>query len=189
MFKFKARFRPGPNSLITRLQQKRQEWANAKIAARIVVPPELSWWFYQEWGTAIGGRSGQVDETGGASGHTYEIPTGLTHAVSFEGKEGPFTGYVLRHPGVSSRHFVTRTLPENLQIAAIKFVAAMDRSKWNVETVRASLLGETMPRVKENIVQMIEITLPGHNPSGKLGGETAASAFEASATIVDVSES
>lgn len=186
---FKSVFRRGPDSLITNLQQKMREWGSVRISARIVVPPDLKWWYIQEFGSAIGGRTRQVDETGGASGETYEIHPINNTVLSFPGPGGEqvTVPYVKKHPGVPSHHFVTRTLPENLQIAEIKFIAAMDRSGWNVQTVKDSLIGETMPLVKQNIVQMIEITLPGTRSDGKLSGATAAEAFESSATIVDSS--
>lgn len=186
---FKARFRPSADSLITQIRNKIQEWKGAKIAARITVPPELQWWYWQEFGTAVGGRSGQTDPTGGASGHKYPIRPVNTTMLAWTGPDGKqvLVPEVKEHPGVPSHHFVTRTLPDNLEIAAIKLIAAMDRSAWSVKTVRDSLLGETMPRVKENIVQMIELTLPGINPGGKLKGQAAADVFDQESKIVDSS--
>lgn len=176
-----------PDSFFDMLQARAKEWANAKIAARIVVPDDLRWWYWQEFGTATGGRSHQVDETGGASGSKYEIRP--TNVAMLSWTENGQTVYrpVVQHPGVPSHHFVTRTLQDNLEMASIKIVAAMDRSKWNVDTVRQSLLEEVMPRVKENIVEMIGLTLGGGDPDGKLGGRSAAEVFEAESQIVDSS--
>lgn len=170
-----------PNSFLEVMRKRRSDWSAAgKIAARIVVPPDLRWWYWQEFGTAIGGRTRNVDSTGGASGSTYSIkPLGPGYPLKWP--EG--MAWNVNHPGVPSHHFVTRTLPDNLKLAAIKIIAAMDRSQWNVATVRDSLLGEVMPRVKENIVQMISITLTGTREDGKLLGQTAADDFDQRANI------
>lgn len=45
--------------LIANLTQLKSEFAGRSITARLSVPPELSWWYFQEFGTASGLGSGE----------------------------------------------------------------------------------------------------------------------------------
>src|SRR6478752_1499987 len=90
------------------LQRRIEAWHGRKIGARIRVPPELSWWYWQEFGTATRGDQPQ------ASGHTYPIYPVNAKMLSWPGASGQrvFSHGVPAHPGIPPRRSVTKVLDD-----------------------------------------------------------------------------
>lgn len=169
---FRLSPKPGnPDSFINAIRRIKNNWSGKKIAAKITVPDELIWWYFQEFGTS----------------GPYEILPKDAQALYWPGLEHPVSK-VTNHPGNTSRHMVTLTLNDNLKGASKFFEQAMRFSKWDFTDVRESLLEDTMPAVKANIVSSIAQTLPGSRSDGKLHGDIAADVFDRESQIANAGE-
>ena len=133
------------------------------------VPPELAWWYWQEFGTA----------------GPYDIDPVNAKVLSWPTPEGRAIAHHVKHPGIKPRRFVTDSLPEIRQKMAQDFMAVF--TTFNPELYKQALLTSTLPEAKKIIVSAIEDRLPGTRIDGKLAGDTAANTFDSAATITDVS--
>jgi hypothetical protein len=190
MAMFTIKRKPIRNGFLTKIKDRQREWGSVKtIAARIVVPDSMQWWYWQEFGTAVGGREGVTDPAGGASGHTYEIPGGNPYPVTFPGEDGkPVTAFVKAHPGVPSHHFVAKSLKDILLSAHQNFIESLhEGGYWSVASVKNALLERTMPAAIQRIGIEIAKELPNARPDGKLEGLHAYEVWESDSKIKDVS--
>lgn len=164
------------------LQRIRKE-SSQPIAARIVVPPDLRWWVYQEWGTATRGEAGK------ASGHAYNIFPVRAKMLSWPGADGSvvFRHSVINHPGIRPRHMVLKALPEIESAVTGELGRVLKETGYDFNAAKVYLLDVIMPKVKQLLVESFERELPGTRVDGKLGGTSAAEAFNAGAEIVDTS--
>jgi hypothetical protein len=171
------------------LQRRRDSFK--PVSARLSVPPDLKWWYWQEYGTAISGEPGK------ASGRTYKIKPINYAYLKFPDPEGVYgshegldkgDGYARRffvkaHPGVKPTHMIRSVLDEIEQLAKFDIVSALVRGNYETEAVRQHLLSFTMEQVKSIIVRSISQNLLGYRPDGRLGSKTAAQDFEQRAFI------
>lgn len=161
------------------------------VASRLQVPPDLRWWYWQEFGTAISGEPGK------ASGHTYEILPINSRYLKFPDPEGRYQshaglpsgdGYVRMfsvkaHPGVKPTHIIRSVLEDIQQFAKRDILAELVRAGYDTSVVKAHLKSYTMDVIKSIIVRSISQNLTGYRPDGRLGGKTAAQDFEERAFI------
>jgi hypothetical protein len=161
-----------------------------KVSARVVVPPELSWWYYQEFGKPVGWDIPKVAGTANTK----------TGAVAFPTAGGQVIADQVHHPGLRARHIVgnvDRQIREEFQEAVAKFIGS--GGMQDPEGLRLVVLNATA-RAKELITQSMADQLPGEPPrppvsdpayadtqSGKLRGAKAADVYRALAKVIETS--
>ncbi len=168
-------------NFLDKMKKISEGWSSSlSISFTIFVPPELAWWYYQEYGI----------------NHPYEIsgPNG----VAFTGDFGVIIrpnithpeNYVT-HPGLQPTHtvgVVNESIMNGLLQAAVR--EAFLESNYEVTGV-TTYLENYMQAIKQEIVEQMAIDLPGTRPpdpqfpiqSGKLRGRTAAEVFNENAVI------
>lgn len=162
--------------LIAALRDRYSKWSGLRASARLTVPPELSWWHHQEFGTA-----------------PYPIDPITGEALAFpQGGQTVIREHV-DHPGLKPKRMVTQVLPdiENKTSENVNRALA-EGGIDDPEMVRAAVI-QSVRDAKELIVQSIAQNLPGTRPAnpdypkqgGKLEGRTAAEVFEAEAVVVE----
>lgn len=173
------------DSFFTRIADRKSEWAKVnKLAGRISVPPELQWWYWQEFGTATRGDPGR------SSGTTYSIKPVEASVLKFPWHGDTFyREQILAHPGIPSHHFVTKSLHDILLIAAINLEHSFrEKGYWSADAVRESLLRKTLPDAIDRITLEMEKELPGVREDGKLKGATASQMFREKAFVRNVGD-
>jgi hypothetical protein len=185
-------------NLKSRLEQRIQRWRGETVAARIQVPPDLKWWYWNEFGTAtkfsipststpgatIRPQPGQM-KTG-----YYEIDPVQAEALRF-----PQNGQIVfrdqvDHPGLKPSRSVTKMLPSIAQ----RSQRAAAEAFHNGAADHPGALGQSLVAAAESAKQYICYAYDGDlgtralEPShGRLGGSTAAADFDSRAKVVDVS--
>lgn len=174
--------------LIKQLQERRAKWVSSSIAVRLTVPPELFWWYLQEFGTASAGDKGGVP---------YSIDPVDSELLAYPGPDGKTVfAHHVNHPGIKPRRMVTKVLPQIREAIARRATEALKDGATQDPAVMLQAMLAAVGDAKELIVESIAQNLPGTRPvntqfpkqGGKLGGRTAASVFEENATVVDVSK-
>lgn len=165
--------------------RRRRRAFGARISGRITVPPELSWWYYQEFGTAT------LSELH-PSKRWYRIDPVNAKVLSWPDPNEP-GGRTFReftfHPGVRPRAIVRQVLSQIRNGAAQDLEASMLSGGFRPEIVKQRLLDKTMVEALKAIVRSMAVELPGTRPDGgKLEGQSAADVFESGAQIVDTSQ-
>jgi len=166
------------SNFLDKMKQRAEQWSDSpSISFTIMVPPELAWWAYHEYGIA----------------HSYEIsgPNG----VAFTGEYGVIIKPYVIHPGLQPTHtvgVVKESIMNGLLQAAVK--EAFATNNYEVTGV-TTYLEQYMEAIKQEIVDQMAIDLPGTfrqrisqddnfpNQQGKLGGALAADVFNANATV------
>lgn len=172
---------------VEQVEARARKWADTKISARITVPDELVWWYWQEFGTAASGDAGR------ASGHTYEIvPVKAKYLIyPYQGKK-VMTLKVEAHPGIKPRRSVTKALPDIRDNTKTTVRQALHQGGADhPELIREAILEATLAakrRIVASIAENITGTRVGDPDNfispGRLGGETAASVFDSQAQVV-----
>lgn len=188
--------------LIANLETVKSKLAGRKVSARITVPAELDWWFYQEFGTAThfnqetidlppGVTQAAIPGTTAPDGYTIRAQFGkhlrLPITVNFP---EPWEGSAVHHPGVSPKAYIRRILPEIHKQSSFLVATALLESGYDPAAVQAALMNEVMPAILADITNSMSEQL-GNNidrdTPGKLGHADPASVFHSAATIVDSS--
>ena len=188
--------------LVLNLEGVKSRLTGRKMSARITVPADLDWWFYQEFGTAThfdeeafemppGVTTLPLPNThspGGyiipaAPGKTLRLPVTMHFPDAWEGP-------AVNHPGVSPKAFIRRILPVIHKKSSEAVAMALVEGKYDPGYVQQVLLTETLPEILVDITDSMALAL--HSSSdrdtpGKLGSQSPADVFESSATIVDSS--
>lgn len=168
---------------MSKIQERRSKWSAGKLGAKIVVPPELEWWYWLEFGTASRGDAG---------GPSYSItPVDSTYLVFPQEGATTFSKGV-QHPGVAPRRSVTKVLPNIETDTLQKINAALHAGAADDPALMQDALMSAVMQAKALIVDSISVNIPGTRPvnvkypkqSGKLLGNTAASVFDSAAQIV-----
>lgn len=174
------------------LRARARSFRAAKIAARIQVPTDLSWWYFLEFGTASR-RSSDAPYGGGATG-TYLIkPIDRGNNSTLESLHwGPPGGGVFAakvdHPGIRPHPFVRPSLSKIMQQFAADVAGALAREGFRANTVKQALINETMVFAKALLVANLAVAAPGTREDGNLLGLTAAEVFEEEAEITDAAD-
>lgn len=180
------------DSFLTNIHKARQSLANVSyFAGRLVVPEQMKWWYWQEFGTATRGEKPY------ASGQTYSIAPVVAKALRWPNATVPteadgsrIQSFVIAHPGIPPHRFVQKSLRDVRLIASSNL---HDTLKGGVlrrlHTVRLSLIQKTMVAAKNRISQEIAAELPGTRPDGKLFGGAASVAWLRHVRIVDTTGS
>jgi len=165
---------------LEKINKRLEQWeGQPKIAAAITVPPELQWWYYQEFGVA---------------GHP--IAPVQSKQLVLPGPVFIPEGQSVEWPGIEPTHTVG-TVYEKLQEKAVEQLPALfGDNGYNPEEVKKQFLTQFMEEVKQEIVDQMATDIPGTREAnadypkqgGKLGGRHASDVFDELATIEDTSE-
>ncbi len=167
-----------------RLQTMRSAWKGQKISSTLKVSPELSFWYWLEFGTAARGEKG---------GANYTIRPIDSDYLVFPSSEGLAFRTSVSHPGIKPRRMVRRVHDEIRAAVRKRTAEAFLAGAADNPHLLSNALHQAVLDAKALIVESIAATVTGTRPvnpefpkqSGKLVGKTAASVFEADATVVD----
>jgi hypothetical protein len=187
--------------LVSTLDSVKSRIAGRKMTARITVPADLDWWFYQEFGTATHFNSLSIELPDGVE--QAPLPSGTSNFYVIQARAGgrirlPITmmwpehweGPEVHHPGVEPKAFIRRILPDIHTMSASALATVLYQSDYDPDAVQQALMTEIMPSILEEIAVSMAESLaygPDRDTPGKLGGQSPADAFSASASIVDTS--
>ncbi len=168
-----------------KLNARIEAWNGApKSGAQLYAPDELSWWYFQEYGTANKGVHG---------GATYPIEPVDAKELVFPGPGGAGVTrtHHVDHPGIPPRKAITQVLPQIQD--NIKKLIRQSLADGGVD--QPGLIKDAVLQAAEDakalIVESIAEHIPGTRsgtediPAGRLHGSTAASVFADLSTIVD----
>lgn len=169
---------------LRQIKDRAAKWKSIpdKVAARIVVPPELSWWYVHEVGVP----------------HGYPIPAHAASKIAYPSSGGQVMADSVNHPGLKARHIVGSVLPDIQQIdrqSLRAFLAAGGVDK--PEGLYPAIFAAT-EEARLKILKSIEVNLPSpprpipdqrfaDTQSGKLHGKTAAEVYDALAKVINTS--
>lgn len=170
------------------IRKRQQAWSQAKVSARITVPDELSWWYWNEFGTA------SKADPGRGSGAPYPIEPVNGKALVFQGRAGTvITSRVDAHPGVRPSRSVAESRQQIDQVMRDAVAKAIAQSADKPELVQEALqsaarqaveiIGEAMNR---NLQPSRDGDSEFPNQAGRLGGggRRAGDVFVQNAQIV-----
>jgi hypothetical protein len=201
MFTFKS------TKLVPKLLELRSQYSGAAVSARIVVPEDMKWWFYQEFGTATHFDSATVevppsvqvsDIPATTSPEGYEIHPVNAKAIRLPGfgagpaQVVPFVGppWTQVHPGVSPKAFIRKILSTVHAAATAQLAQGLIDGGYEIAGVRATLIDEVMPAIVDAIVESMDAEftrISDRDTPGKLNFASPGSAFHSAASIVDSS--
>ena len=172
---------------LQQLKDRTAHWNKVpnRIAFKIVVPPELNWWYVQEFGVP----------------HGYTITPRIAKKIAyFSDKWGQVVTDSVEHPGLRARHMVGSVNDEIVRDANNVVKEFLKQGlKADPQELRRKLLEEWGVRAKNTITKSFERNLPSEPPrpaadprfvstqSGKLKGLKAAKVYAALAKVLDVS--
>lgn len=181
-------------SFTTMLEKRIGEWsAVRKLAVVIHTPPELNWWYYNEFGTATK-REGMGSPTG-----YYEIPGSGTSIFMYKGVLHKRTAgkNPVHHPGTKASHAVSLAQPDYQNALKQAVRRGFSFGALNSPDKLLVSMHEGMVHAKELIARNYDSLLQNndyHSPpggtigTGKLGGRKAADDYRALATVEDMKE-
>lgn len=176
---FTIRPRDGESQFKRQLADIRREWTGRKVTGLLSVGPEAYFWYYQEFGTA----------TRGGSGEPYIIEATPGKTLTF-----PHNGSVVHvkavlHPGIHPARFVSKSLPTILSEGGAALAERFMEMGFTVAAAADAMENVIMPMALDMIVTQLSVDVPGTRPAGegypagKLEGQTAAEVFEGAATL------
>ncbi len=171
--------------------RRRAAWSGQNtIGAVLTVPPELAWWYYQEFGTA------GLGVPGGAEYPIYPRPGNLaamnsnnqSQLVFMLGGELVNRAAVLHHPGVRAAGFVRKARPIFNDAVHAKLVAALKAGAHEDPTEIEKVVLHSMQLVKDEIVASMKTQLghysDGDDPAyGRLEGQKPEDVFKTNALV------
>jgi hypothetical protein len=171
---------------LTQIKARAAKWKSvpSTVAARIVVPPELSWWYFQEVGVPHGYM---IHGTAARQGE-----------IAFPSSGGQVVAPFVNHPGLKARHMVGSVMPEVRMDAHATLAEYMANGGADNPAGLQLAIMESAGRAKKLIAGSFEQQLPSPprpepdptyaaTQSGKLGGAKAAEVFSALAQVIDTS--
>jgi hypothetical protein len=171
------------NEFNTTVSNLVSEWGLYRmIAAKIIVPPEMIWWYWQEFGTAL-----YAERSPSYPG--YDVPSvpDISITLRFEGEDGRtiLTKHVFT-TGVPAKHMVTSIHDAIRQYAFTRIREVIKATQYNPAGLEQLLLEDIMPRVKDMIRDSFAENL--HEHAGRQFGRLPIppeEEFESKATIVN----
>jgi hypothetical protein len=180
-------------NFIERMQERIAKWAQAKMGARIEVPVELEWWYWNEFGTATKfggapeGLPGALNMAPAGPDARYPILPVNANMLRF-----PLNGQIVlrasvMHPGIKPSRSVSKVIQEIVDNACSAVAAAFRQGGADRPEIVAAAIVATTEQAKELIAQSISSNLTQTREDGKLDGRDPGEVFSASATVVDLS--
>lgn len=162
-------------NFVSSMEDRLGKWsASPRIAFTIKVPPDLYFWYYQEYGVAP----------------RTIVPREAT-MLAFPGAQGTVLMNQADWPGIQGTHTVG-TVQETIPDLAREILPTIfSNGNYDPSQITEAFMTEFMTRIKAEIVELMAQTIPGTRPAnpehpkqgGKLGGRTAAEVFDENATI------
>jgi hypothetical protein len=172
---------------LQQLKKRQEAWSQAKLSARITVPPELDWWYWNEFGTATKADPGR------GSGHTYSIEPKDAKALAFPGANGTvITARVDAHPGIKPSRSVAESraqIDELLKSIVGQAVAQYADNPQEIQRVLHTVAEQAVDIISDalsqnlNGVRNADPLFP--NQMGKLHGQRPGDVFKQNASVVD----
>ncbi len=175
------------------LLQRRAEFIGKEIAYLIRVPPDLSFWYFLEFGTA--GRQDAAAPFKTSHSGTYAIDPLNGRYLRIPDAHVPnnpdgsrFTLHV-DHPGIKPR-LIYRGVRESVLARAVEGVgeAFSTTGQVRVAAIEQAMQENIMPFAVEAMGAALDRAAPGTRVDGKLTGTTAQQVWNDEATIVKVAE-
>lgn len=143
------------------LRRRRAEFSGGPMVFRITVPPEMRWWYWNEFGTATFAEKG-TDNPGG-----YEISPTDAKILFFPRKNGEWVFRMSQWmEGIHPKHMITSINGELCNEAGRALMRALVQGHFKEESVRSMFMEVIMPRLKEMIKQSFEDNLDKYYGSG-----------------------
>lgn len=171
---------------ISELQARARSFANQNVSATLMVPSDLAWWYWLEFGTA--GRQSPDAPYRSSYGGTYPIDPVNADALSFP--PSPGAEHVIRahvdHPGIRPRAFV-RTAIGELSKKGLNVTQDMLDLGFRLSVLKQSIFNALDYDAKEQVAKELEAAAPNTREDGKLDGNSAAEVFLEEAYVLDTS--
>lgn len=162
---------------LNQLAKMREDFSGKrKVAFKLTVPPEMVWWYWQEFGTALYAEKGS--SSGNEVGY-FVRPVEGKSLKFYDRSSGNFRitneTFVF---GIPAHHMITDILPQ-IQDDLKQIVSEGLRQGYTVETLESYLLEVGVPQIIQLVSQSFEdkLDLP-IRPNGKLGGISATQEFD-----------
>lgn len=179
--------------------ERYKKWLGVKyVGSRIVVPPTLAWWYWQEFGTATGYSLPDMGSLAGTrvnlaprgpTGKYPILPTDKEKLLRFPWQGKMIYKDSVSHPGITPSRSVTKTLPDvGATLCASVHEAFLTGMADDPERLK-SVLHLVAELARDNISEQLGRDLGRRDmepDAGRLGGETAERVFYDAATIVDI---
>jgi hypothetical protein len=174
-----------------RLKQRLDAWSkNASIAASVRVPPELAWWYWNEFGTA------SKAEPGYGSGSSYEITVDTAPFLVYRGREGNLIEAIsVSHPGIRPARNVRKALPELNDKIAFAIGNLIKEGGLDTPQQFHTEVQVLAGAAKQLIVEQMALNMDGPDEEtekdkqyGRLKGQKAADVFDQSAQVIDTTK-
>jgi hypothetical protein len=162
------------------LEERLKRWREEKnVAARLTTPPDLKWWYYNEFGTATKNERSPGQEytiTPKGNGQLIFPQDGeLRHALQVD------------HPGVRASRSVTKVMPDIRELFRNWAKQALRNGGADNPKVVTDAVSDTAHKAKELIVESMSSNIPGlreMDPAyGRLGGQHASEVFNDEAKV------
>lgn len=145
------------------------------MAARIVVPPDMAWWYYQEFGT-----TGPYPIDPKDPNRWLKLPPKGMNDIYWKHVE---------HPGVEPKLYITEIEQEILQVSADLLARGLIEGNYSSAYCAEVLNAQVMPTVRDMIAESMRNHLnASREDGGQLKGQEPADVFIANATIVPIEE-
>jgi hypothetical protein len=150
------------------------------IAAKIVVPDSLRWYYWLEFGTALRGEAGH------ASGHTYDIDPVKRLVLAWPKSGGMhFAAHVVA-PGIRPRAFIRKVLPDIRTAAGTAVGSALLASGFDLAAAQSALT-QSMSVAIEVMADSLALETTSDVREASTGGmgRTASEAFRIDAKVTE----
>jgi hypothetical protein len=172
-------------NFLNKLAEMRQDFSSLhKVAFTITVPPEMAWWYWQEFGTALYAEKGSL--SGNETGYFVRPQEGK--ALKFYDRAaGNFRitneTFVF---GIPAHHMITDLLPV-IREQITEIAAEGLKQGYTLEGLRAYIEEAGVPHIVQMISDQfaLKLDLPVR-PNGRIGG-TAAQEFDQKVQVVETS--
>lgn len=157
---------------IKELQNRQRSFKGRKLSLKLIVPPEMRWWYFLEFGTRGG----------------YEItPHNPPFALRWFNEFGaPVVRDSVIHPGIRPRAFVRKAMDEIKTTSLRQIYAALQNEGFRYSTIKGVLDNQVSKSVKDIVVNSLAAetkTTARTDTGAKLPGLTAAEAFQNRARV------
>lgn len=185
---------------VQQLRERVKKWEGTQApAARIVVPDELRWWYFNEFGTATkwedpGGRvlnarlAGVPPPIHGKQ--KYQIVPVDAKALAFPVRGTLVITKLVNHPGIRPSRSVTKALADIERTMKDRVRDALYAGAADDPTRLKEAVQEAAEQAIQHIAESMSRNLAGareaveNGGEGKLGGRSAAEVFQSEARIV-----
>lgn len=184
-----ARFSLQSMNFIPELRARRSSF-HGKVAYRVTVPSDLSWWYWLEFGTA--GRQDSAAPVKTAHPGTYPIDPVNAEALYFPDAHAPNSpgggrfAFHIDHPGIRPR-LIYRGVRDDILLAAARGIGrGFIQEGVRLATLRTVLRDDVMPYAIEKMGEALDLAAPGVREDGRLDGNTAGEVWREEAEIEEL---